>query len=476
MISSSSYQHILGGILIAVLLYSCAVVGPDYKRPDVKTPESYWADSLAERDSMLNIGWWEIYKDPALDSLIKFALENNKDLLIATSRVEQAKAFVGYNNADYFPKLDIGAGAFKGNYGGGLFLFDNEREALVAQGQLSWEIGFWGEVRRATESAKAELLASEFARREIQISLISEVARAYFELQDYKMRYEISKRTYASRDSGHVIIKARFEKGIIPEIDVNQSQIQLSISKASVPVYDRQVTVVENRLNLLLGQNPNSIKLQGKFLDQEVNIIIPPGIPSEILDRRPDLLEAEARLHAQTAKIGVAQAQRLPSLSLTGLFGAVSPELSNFTNVTSGWNASAGIFSPLFYFGKNKRRVEIEKEKTAQALRQYEKAVINAFSEVEIALKNIETRQEELMARRDQLAAASNAEYLSFERYNKGVTSYLEVLENQRSSFDAALLHSQAQQEFLKSYILLYKALGGGWISENDAQSEATAP
>ncbi|MEQ8522399.1 MAG: TolC family protein, partial [Vicingaceae bacterium] len=178
----------------------------------------------------------------------------------------------------------------------------------------------------------------------------------------------------------------------------------------------------------------------------------------------------------QTAKIGVAQAQRLPSLSLTGLFGAVSPELSNFTNVTSGWNASAGIFSPLFYFGKNKRRVEIEKEKTAQALRQYEKAVINAFSEVEIALKNIETRQEELMARRDQLAAASNAEYLSFERYNKGVTSYLEVLENQRSSFDAALLHSQAQQEFLKSYILLYKALGGGWISENDAQSEATAP
>ena len=455
-------------------MYSCAIVGPDYERPEVNSLDEWRNDSVASTDSVLNLKWWTMFNDPALDSLIELALENNKDLLIASSRIEEARAYVGFNKADYYPKIGYGGGIFKGNYAGGFLIFPEDQEAGLINGQLSWEIGFWGKVRRATESAKAELLASEYGKRQVQISLITEVASNYFTLLDYWSRYEISKRTYASRDSGHHIIEARFEKGIIPEIDVNQSQIQLAISRAAVPSYERRITSAENRLSILLGQNPDSISFGKTLFEEEVSPHIPAGIPSAILDRRPDILSAEQSLHAQMAKIGVAQAARLPSLNLTSLVGGVSQDLTSF-NLSPGWNASLGITGPLFQFGKNKRRVEIEKERTEQALLNYENTVLKAFAEVELALITITTLKEELSAREYQFNAAANAERLSFERYNKGVSSYLEVLENQRSSFEAELLYSQTYQEYLNAHITLYKALGGGWISEeemNQAQED----
>ncbi len=473
----SNLRDILKKTLVLTMMafiVACAV-GPKYERPEITSPDRYRTDTLAEADSILNLKWWEMFNDPILDSLIKEALENNKDLLTAASRVEQSRAYLGINRADFFPQFQVGAGVASGNFGGGLFVFDDPIEAFNATGQLSWELDFWGRVRRSTEAAKAEILASEFGMRTIQINLVTEVARTYFQLLDFHMRYEISKRTYASRDSGHKIIVARFEGGLVPEIDVNQSEIQLAISAAAIPSYERRIVLAENNLNVLLGKNPDTLSYGSPLYEQSVNPEIPPGIPSSILNRRPDLLEAEAKLHAQTARIGIAQANRLPKISLTGLLGVVSRDLSDLASGKVGWNVSAGLFGPLFEWGKNKRMVEVEREKTEQVLLQYEQSVLIAFSEVEVALKNIETLRDELDARERQYLAAANAENLAFERYNGGVTSYLEVLENQRSSFEAELLYSQTYQEYLNAHVGLYKALGGGWISEEEMNAAEQA-
>jgi len=470
-----SIYRFLTIITVTTLLYACAV-GPKFEKPVVQTPASYInVDSVAViQDSTLNLKWWELFNDPTLDSLIKLALEENKDLLIAASRLEQSRYNLGYNRADYYPKINYGAGVSSGNFAGGFLSFSETQTVYNVNGQLNWEIDFWGKFRRQTESAKAEMLASQYGLRTVQIGLISEVARNYFLLLDYKSRYEISQRTFDSRDSGHKIIQARYERGIIPEIDVNQSQIQLSISRASIPNYDRLITNTENNLNMLLGRNPSSISISTNLFEQEIKPNIPTGLPSDLLSRRPDILSSAEQLHAQTAKIGMAQAMRYPTISLTGLFGAVSDDLAGLTTGNSAWSAGVNLMGPLFHFNKNKRRVQIEREKTEQAVLLYEKTVITAFSEVENSLKSIETLNEELQARKEQSDAASNAERLSFERYNMGVTSYLEVLENQRYSFEAALLFSETYQKLLNAYISLYKALGGGWISEEEMNTSET--
>ena len=461
----------LGSAMIVSLLYACAV-GPKFETPVIESPPVFLnANSEGIQDSVFDLRWWELFNDPSLDSLIKLALSENKDILIAASRLEQAKYNLGYNRADFYPKFNYGAGVSRGNFAGGILSFDETKTVYNVNGQLNWEIDFWGKFRRQTESAKAEMLATEYGVRTLQIGLITEVARNYFLLLDYISRYEISQRTFDSRDSGHKIIQARYANGIIPEIDVNQSQIQLAISRAAIPTYDRLITNTQNNLSLLLGRNPGSIQVGKGLFEQELKPDIPSGLPSELLIRRPDILSSAEQLHAQTAKIGVAQALRYPSISLTGLFGAVSDDLSGLTTGKAAWSAGVNLMGPLFHFNKNKRRVQIEREKTEQAVLTYEKTVINAFAEVENSLKSIETLNEELLARKEQLEAATNAETLSFERYNKGVTSYLEVLENQRYSFEAALLYSETYQNLLNAYISLYKSLGGGWISEEELNS-----
>ena len=459
--------------VISLLLWACAM-GPNFRRPEVKSPDTWRNTAETGTDSALNLKWWEIFGDETLNALIQEALANNKDVLIAASRVDESRANLGMERSQFYPSIGLGSGIYKGNYGGGLFIFGQEREAFAVNGQLSWELDFWGRVRRSTESAKAGLLNTEYGHRTVQIGIITEVARNYFQLLDYRSRYEISQRTFASRDSGHKIIEARFKGGVVPEIDVNQSQIQLSIARAAVPAHLRQINVAENNLSILLGRMPGEINVSATLYEKKILSPIPAGIPSGLLDRRPDLLAAEAELHSQTARVGIAQASRLPVISLTGLFGVVTPDLTSFAAGGSGWNAGASLTGPLFEFGRNQRRVVVERERTEQALHRYENAVMKAFSEVELSLRNIETLKEEVVAREEQYAAATNAEHLSFERYNKGVTSYLEVLENQRASFEAGLIYSQTYQEYLSAHVLLYKSLGGGWVSEEEMKAAET--
>jgi multidrug efflux system outer membrane protein len=313
------------------------------------------------------------------------------------------------------------------------------------------------------------LLATEEAWRSITISLVSSVANSYMLLRDLDAQLEIARRTKATRADSLGIIQARFDKGTVPRLDVNQAEIELAVADAAVAAAERAVAQTEHALSTLLGRNPGSI-LRGLPLRQQVvPPDIPAGLPSELLLRRPDVLASEAQLAAQTARIGVAQAARWPSLSLTGALGFESDDLSTLTEGGSDfWSAGVGILAPVFNAGRNRSRVDIEEARTEQALLAYDQAVKRAFREVEDALVAVRTYRAEHEARRRQVAAARSAATLSRARYDGGVTSYLEVLDTERSLFNAELTESQTLRLYINAIIELYKALGGGWNPESD--------
>ena len=464
------YTYIL--LLIGVMLIQSCKVGPNYLQPENKTANSF-RNAKQTTDSIINLKWWEIFNDPVLDTLIVTALRENKNARIAASRVEQARANVGFNKADMGPKFGVNAGATRGNFTNGLGHLNSTTNNFSTSAVVNWELDFWGKYRRGTEAAQADLLASFYGKRAIEIALISEVATNYFELIDFKARLEISEKTLALRDSTLQIIQARFDEGYTNIIDVNQAQIQKAISEVSIPQFKRAIAFTEHNLSILLGKNPDSIPTLKSLREYKLPQNIPSGIPSEILQRRPDILESEEYYKASNARIGVAQAMRFPSISLTGLLGLGSTDLSNLVSNGLGWSVGAGLVSPLFEWGKNQKRVDMQREVAKQSLLVYENTVLNALMEVENSLVELSTLKEELAANKRMLDAAVNASYLSRERYYQGVTSYLEVIENQRQEFDAQLSYSENYQRLLNAYVYFYKSLGGGWISQEEIDKYA---
>lgn len=449
-------------VWVSILLAGCAV-GPDFKEPIVETPGSYRLATMPV-DTEEDLKWWEIFGDPVLYTLVMTALENNRDLKIAVSRIEQARAALGFTRADQYPGLNIQGGANAGNFIGSARSDTTDTTFYIAA-PLSWEIDLWGKFRRATESAKAELIASEYGLRSVQLSLVSDVATTYYVLLDFHQRLAISKNTLQSRLKSLDIIQQRFDRGIIPELDLNQAQIQKEIAAAAIPLYQRSIAQTENALSILLGQLPEHIKTGIELNRQTIPPDIPTGLPSTLLQRRPDLLEIMYLLKAQTELVGVAEALRFPALSLTGVLGVASSELGGLRTSGGFWSVSAGLLGPIYEFGKNIRRVDIEKALTKQVLLQYENTVLNAFREVEDALVGIDTYKRQIAAVGNQLKAAKNANMLSNERYDKGFSSYLEVLDTERSLFNVQLQYSELKQSYLNAYVSLYKALGGGWIA-----------
>ena len=463
-----TYLLLLSGI---ILVQSCKV-GPNYLQPEEKTSKEF-RYSAKNTDSIINLKWWDLFKDPVLDTLIVTALRENKDALIAASRIEQARANVSFTKADMGPKITVNAGASRGDLVNGTLQLNAPINTFSASTGINWELDFWGKFRRGNEAAQANLLATFYGKRALEIALISEVANNYFQLIDYKSRLEISQNTLALRDSTLQIIQARFNEGYTNIIDVNQAQIQKAITQVSIPQFKRSIAFTEHNLSILLGRTPDSIPSLKKLRDYEIPEIIPTGIPSEILQRRPDILEAQEYYRASNAYIGVAQAMRFPTISLTGLLGLGSSDLSNLVSNGLGWTAGAGLGAPLFEWGKNKKRVDIERENAYQSLLFYENTVLNALLEVDNSLIELSTLKEELNANKLMLDAATNASYLSRERYYQGVTSYLEVIENQRVEFDARLAYTENYQRLLTSYVFLYKSLGGGWISSQEIDKYA---
>jgi len=458
-------------ILIIIFLVQACAVGPNFIEPENETPETFRYTSN-KTDSIINLNWWNLFKDPVLDTLIVTALRENKNVLIAASRIEQARANVNFNKADYGPKFGVQANAGATNMPFNV-PSDNTLQSFGAAATVNWELDFWGKFRRSTESAKADLLASFYGKRAIEIALISEVATNYFQLIDFKARLEISESTLALRDSTLQIIQARFDEGYTHIIDVNQAQIQKATAQVTVPQFKRSIAFTEHNLSVLLGKSPDSIPTLKTLREYALPDSIPSGIPSEILQRRPDIMQSEQLYRSQNARIGVAQAMRFPSISLTGLLGLGSNDLSNLVSNGLGWSAGASLLGPLFEWGKNVRRVDMEREKAKQALLTYENTVLNALLEVDNSLISLSTLKEELIANNFMLEAASNASFLSRERYYQGVTSYLEVIENQRVEFDARLAYSENYQNLLNAYVNLYKSLGGGWVTEEELNKYA---
>ena len=419
-------------LLIFPFISGCAV-GPDFEKPVVETPAHYRSRNMPmEKD--VNLEWWKLFNDPILYMFVTAALENNKDLHLAASRVEEARASLGFTRADQFPQINIEGGAGTGNFGGGSRT-DQTNTSYYISPMLNWEIDFWGKFRRATEAARAQLMASESALRTVQIGLISEVVSTYYLLLDYHMRLEISRSTLKSREESLNIIQKKFDRGIVPELDLNQAQIQMEIAASSIPLYERSIAKTENALSILLGKLPGTVKTGEGLTDQSVPPVIPVDLPSKLLERRPDIMEAMYVLKAQTANIGVAEAYRLPAITLTGLFGLASTQLASITSEGGIWSVQGGLFGPIFDFYKNIRRVQIEEAKTKQALSFYENTVLTAFREVDDSLVDISTYKKQIVSVTNEVTAAKNANRLSKLRYDKGVSSYLEVLEAERALF-----------------------------------------
>ena len=454
-------------IISVIILLSGCMVGPKFQKSDWKTEGKYrYSNNSSNSDSVATMKWWDVYRDTVLQTLIRTALAENKDLQIAASRILESQATVGYHKADMYPSFDHSASGSvmnktnsESSESGSLY-----RNNVKGFAMMNWELDFWGKYRHATKAAKAQLLASEENQKLLVSTMVAQVANLYFQLNGLDQQLFIARRTLEVRKASTKLITSRFEGGEVPELDKFQAQTQEAITAALVPNLERQIAQTENALSVLLGRNPGYIYRGLDNLSQTLPVYIPAGLPSQLLQRRPDVKHAEQMWIAQNEQIGYAQALRFPSFSITGLFGAASQDLTNITESGSLLAYAAGsITGPLFYFQKNKRRVDIERQKTEQTRLQYEKTVINAFSEVENALISVDTYKREYDARNLQMTASHGAAVLSRERYDAGYTNFLEVLDNERTELDASISAAQALQYHLQSTVQLYKTLGGGW-------------
>jgi len=453
-------------IFISALFLSGCLVGPKVEKTEKPKNESYRTpSSTGASDSAKVLQWAEVYGDTVLQTLIETALAKNYDMLTAMARIDESRATAGYSKADIYPSLNYGVGGSKLNLDNSQAndLGISQRDLFYGMGLLSWELDIWGRARHGNRSSKAELMASIESQRAVTSSLVSQVASLYFQLRGLDDRLAIAQATLSIRKEATRLITLRFKGGDVAELDKFQAESQQAITEALIPSLERDIRQTENALSILLGNLPGDIH-RGVELRQQKIVEIPAGLPSNLLNRRPDVKKAEQQWIAQNERIGVYQAARFPTISLTGALGVASNDLSTITTTGSGIGYLAGsLTGPIFSFNKNKRRVEIERAKTEQSRLQYEKTALNAFGEVEDALIAVSTYAREYEARVRQVEAIRGATLLSRERYNNGYTSFLEVLDNERTLLDAELQASTTLQRQLQATVMLYKALGGGW-------------
>ena len=466
-------------VALAALLSSCTV-GPDYGRPPVETPAAY-RFSQATAQAVADTGWWQGFDDPVLSSLVDEALRNNLDVQIAAARVD---AFLGAyvtTRSALFPQVAISpafpvqAARQRGSRistpqvvpGSVSTEYSTYQAGLTA----SWEIDLWGKVRRRTEAARADVWANEEARRGIVLSVAANAAAGYVALRDIDRRLQIAHETERSRFDSLELFRKRFAGGVISQLELAQVTSEYEAAVAAIPNYEAQIARQETALSLLLGRNPGAIA-RGKAIDELTPIPIPAGLPSELLDRRPDVREAEQQLISANAQIGAAKALYFPSISLTGAFGAVSTALGDlFTGPARTWSFAAGLTAPIFNAGAIAGQVQQAEAGQRLALANYDKTVQAAFGDVEDALIVTQKSREILAAQQRQVTALADYRRLARLRYDNGYTSYIEVLDAERSLFEAQIAYTQQQDVVLTSLIGIYKAMGGGWVDAAAALS-----
>lgn len=458
---------------------ACAL-GPNYRRPDTNTPAAYRFEQDAGADSVADAGWWQVYGDPALQSLIRESLANNLDVRIAAARVDQARAALGSTRLQQLPQIGVTADATRQRTSvyelpAGTPPVNN---VVAVEGSLSYEIDFWGKYRRATEAARAQLLQSDYAKQDVMAGLVSSVATAYFTLQTLDEQLAITRRTVGTRQKFVDLTQAQHDRGTVSELDVATAQAQLAIAKANLPDLLRQIGQTENQLSVLLGHNPDRI-LRG---DDPTAAAGPPpvgpppvgrppvpaaGLPSALLERRPDLREAEQNLVAANAQVGVAKANLFPSITLTAAGGSVSSALSSlFSGPARAWSVGGELMQPLLYSQRNLYQLDLADAQKRQALLQYQKSVQTAFQEVSDALVARQQDADVQTAQEAQVDAQRRANTIALARYRVGYASYFNVIDADRDLFTAELSLSAARLNTQLSVVQLYRALGGGWQVE----------
>ena len=458
-------------VAAAVLLAGCAV-GPDYHRPSLDVPQQYRdvapTGSDATGDASLGDGgWWEVYSDAELQALLATALKNNFDLKIAVARIDEARAQLGSARLEYLPQVSIDANAGRtkaSNYArlpGARRIYDEGQVQILA----SYQLDLWGQLRRMNEAARANLLASQYARRAVSVTLVATVANAYFGLISLDSQLEITRRTVVSRQKFVDLTHAQHERGYGTGLDVASAEADLAAARATVPDLERQIAQTEDQISVLLGRNPGPVTRAryGEGLP-EAPPRPPPGLPARLLERRPDVTQAEQGLVAANAQIGVAKAALFPNISLTGSAGSLSVPFSKlFTAAASEWSVGVGLVQPLLSVQSNLYQVELADARKREALYQYQKTVQGAFQDVADALVAYEKFGEQEREQASQVSALRRAREIALARYKIGYASYFDVIQADRALFPAELALAQAYANNLSALVHLYSALGGGW-------------
>jgi multidrug efflux system outer membrane protein len=452
-------------LVVGLVLAGCAV-GPDYRRPALPVPADFRGRPPgAEGPSLGDLAWWQIFDDETLKSLIQEALSANYDVRIAAARILEARAQLTTTRSAQFPDVSANASAdYINTPGERPPLEPRETFEPLATLDLSWELDLWGRLRRATEAARADLLASENAQRFVITTLVSDVATSYFQLRELDLELEISRRTLTSRQGSLRLVRLRQEGGVAALMDVRQSEVLLYTAAETIPELERRIEQTENLISILLGRTPDAVP-RGRPLVQQVSLPgIPPGLPSSLLERRPDIRQAEDQLAAATARIGVARADYFPRVLLTGAAGAEG------VLIDGSWFGPQGLLAigprislPIFNAGRVKAGVQSAEARAQEAVARYEQTLQQAFREVADALVEHRKRREFRIQQAALVDSLRDAARLSNIRYRGGVTSYLEVLDTERQLFDAELALAQAQRDELLAVVRLYRALGGGW-------------
>jgi outer membrane protein, multidrug efflux system len=487
-ISKHSYLSVVGLLVVLIGLAGCTV-GPNYRRPSVDVPVTYRGatpdsaeasggqsgaiskppkTAAAKNESVsLSFGdekWWDVFQDPELQSLIRTALKNNYDVRIAADRILEAQAQLGITHADQLPSLSGGGNVTSQQSPklGPIPSYELTQGALTAS--AAYNLDFWGRYRRATEAARATLLANQWAQKEVISTLVASVATSYFQLRQLDLELEISKRTLASRQESLQLTQTLEQHGINSLLDVRQSEQLVYTAATEVPDFERQIAQQENALSILLGKNPGDIPRGLKLTEQPHPPEVPVGLPSSLLERRPDIREAEANLIAANAQIGVARAAYFPEISLTATAGYESPALTNlFTGPAGIWNMVGSFTQPIFEGGRLKNNVRLTQAQRDQALLTYQQAIQGAFRDVSSSLVAYRKDQEFRVQQQHLYESAQDAANLSQVRFKAGTTDYLEVLTNDTNAFSAELGLAQARGNELIAMVQLYQALGGGW-------------
>jgi len=474
--------------LAALSILSACAVGPNYKRPNVHAPKTYRGQvEPAQAQSLADLRWWELYKDPRLQELIHTALAQNLDLQIAVARVEEARARAHAANADFYPSVSgtlstaanpamatVVPGATPGTVD---IQRTPEGSSYSGGAQLSWEIDFFGRVRRSSQAARADLLASEEGRKAAVSSLVAQVATTYFNLRILDAQRDITLHTIASDEASLKLVRAQMRGGVASATEEQQALGQLASVRAQLPDIEQQIAQAEDQLSVLLGQNPGAVERPGGEDGQPVPVDVPAGLPSDLLERRPDIRQAEEQLAAATARIGVAKAQTFPfpRIFLTAFAGAVSGSLSALLRGNGAGESSLGpgVTWPLLDLGGH-ANVGVAEAQAKEAALTYRSIILNALREVADALSALQTVRTEIEQHAVQTKAGKEYARLTDLRYKGGVSSYLEVLDAERQYYSAQIDYQSARLKQLQDLVTLYKALGGGW-SEADRMTGVPA-